>query len=183
MKEYVISDTHFSHYNIIKYCDRPFKDISEMNEHIINSWNSIVTNDDIVYHLGDVGFGNKEVLSDFVHKLNGHKILILGNHDYSRGIGFWEDVGFELAYKCKQIQKNNSTENIILSHYPVQCDDNVLNIHGHIHNIPLDKDRQGKELNKNNHICVSVEMIDYKPIEINKIIRRWRENMKDKSKK
>lgn len=55
---YFIADTHFYHENIIKYCNRPFKNSKQMNEYIVNKWNSVVTKDDIVYHLGDVGFGS-----------------------------------------------------------------------------------------------------------------------------
>lgn len=56
MNIFVTSDTHFNHKNIIKYCNRPFKDVEEMNEAIINNWNNLVTNDDVIYHLGDFGF-------------------------------------------------------------------------------------------------------------------------------
>ena len=66
---YLIADTHFSHGNIIKYCNRPFSDIEEMNNTIINNWNSIDDKDDIVYHLGDFLLGDN--ISDFVSKLNG----------------------------------------------------------------------------------------------------------------
>ncbi len=77
---YFIADTHFNHENIIKYCNRPFKNSKEMNEYIISKWNSVVTKDDIVYHLGDVGFGSTEELKKLVSSLNGTKILIRGNH-------------------------------------------------------------------------------------------------------
>ena len=71
MKLYVTSDTHFNHKNIIEYCDRPFKDIYEMNETIINNWNQVVKEEDIIYHLGDYGFGKKENLQEIFEELNG----------------------------------------------------------------------------------------------------------------
>jgi len=49
---YFIADTHFNHKNIIEYCNRPFKNITEMNEYIIKKWNLVVKENDIVYHLG-----------------------------------------------------------------------------------------------------------------------------------
>jgi len=75
------SDTHFGHANIIRYCDRPFKDVSHMNEAIIERWNSVVSNDDTVYHLGDVALGPWDQWDSVLTRLNGHKILIVGNHD------------------------------------------------------------------------------------------------------
>ena len=91
---YFIADTHFYHENIIKYCNRPLKNSKQMNEYIVNKWNSVVTKDDIVYHLGDVGFGSTDELKELVGRLNGTKILIRGNHDYKRGINGWKKVGF-----------------------------------------------------------------------------------------
>lgn len=91
---YFIADTHFYHENIIKYCNRPFKNSKQMNEYIVNKWNSVVTKDDIVYHLGDVGFGSTDELKELVGRLNGTKILIRGNHDYKRGINGWKKSWF-----------------------------------------------------------------------------------------
>ena len=63
---YFIADTHFNHENIIEYCNRPFKNAKEMSEYIITKWNSVVTQKDIVYHLGDVGFETTEELKELV---------------------------------------------------------------------------------------------------------------------
>jgi len=78
---YFTSDTHFGHTNIIKYCNRPFKDAGEMDRFIITEWNKIVTPDDTVYHMGDVAFTSPERLKHILANLNGYKILVLGNHD------------------------------------------------------------------------------------------------------
>lgn len=73
------ADTHFNHTNIIRYCDRPFDNVHEMNECIIKEWNAVVKPKDIVYHLGDFGFGQDT--EQIFGRLNGTKRLIIGNHD------------------------------------------------------------------------------------------------------
>jgi calcineurin-like phosphoesterase family protein len=80
---FVTSDTHFAHYNIIKYCNRPFSDLIEMHECLIKNWNDIVSPDDLVFHLGDFQMPSDfYILNKIVTRLNGDKILIKGNHDY-----------------------------------------------------------------------------------------------------
>ena len=78
---YFISDTHFNHENIIKYCNRPFKNIKEMNQAIIENWNEVIKEDDVVYHLGDLALGRKEDIYEITSKLKGVKYIIRGNHD------------------------------------------------------------------------------------------------------
>lgn len=75
---YFTADTHFNHKNIIRFCNRPFQDVIEMNEVLIERWNKTVRNEDTIYHLGDVGFG---YINHILDRLNGNKILILGSHD------------------------------------------------------------------------------------------------------
>lgn len=78
---YFTSDLHFSHANIIRYADRPFRDTNHMDEEIIRRWNATVGAEDTVYVLGDVALGPIDKSLPKVARLNGHKICVLGNHD------------------------------------------------------------------------------------------------------
>ena len=60
---YLSGDLHFNHSNIIKYCNRPFKNVEEMNRVIIDNWNALIKFDDTVYHLGDFAFGNRKTIT------------------------------------------------------------------------------------------------------------------------
>ena len=82
---WIVSDTHFGHNNMLKFKDkdnnpiRPgFSTVEEMDEHMIECWNSVVKDGDIVYHLGDVFFDNGHTV---LPRLKGRKRLLLGNHD------------------------------------------------------------------------------------------------------
>ena len=80
---YFTSDHHFGHTNILKYTSRGehFKTAEEMNEHLIQKWNSQVKNNDTVYHLGDFYLGHPDGATEILKKLNGNIHLIKGNHD------------------------------------------------------------------------------------------------------
>lgn len=81
MTRFFISDTHFFHLNILKYANRPFNDINHMNEVLVNNWNSVVSAEDTVYHLGDFALGDKSRWDSVTSRLLGRKVLITGNHD------------------------------------------------------------------------------------------------------
>jgi len=84
MKIFFTSDCHFDHANIIKFCDRPFKNVTHMNEEMIKRWNSVVTSDDLVYHIGDFAWKNQG--KKFEDRLNGTIVHIKGNHDSNNGV-------------------------------------------------------------------------------------------------
>ena len=104
--------------------------------------------------MGDVGFGTTEMLKELVSRLNGTKILLRGNHDFKRGVNGWKEVGFSEVYK-----KRIELENLVLTHAPIEIvEEGKINVFGHIHDKPLDE-----RFNKDNHICVSCDVVDYMP--------------------
>jgi len=76
-----ISDTHWSHGNIIKFSERPYQDVVEMNKALTDNWNEVVKPQDEVYHLGDFAFTSHQSIKNIVFSLNGRKHLVYGNHD------------------------------------------------------------------------------------------------------
>ena len=90
---------------------------------MIYNWNSVVSKDDTIYHLGDVGLGNDEQIKNIIDRLNGNKILILGNHDLRRGIDRWKSLGFSEVYK-----KELRIGKFVLTHRPTKVDEGLINI-------------------------------------------------------
>ena len=78
------ADTHFHHDAVIGFCSRPFADVEEMNQALIDRWNECVGRGDLVYHLGDFAFGTPAQAVEVVRQLNGQKFLVMGNHDRNR---------------------------------------------------------------------------------------------------
>lgn len=152
-----ISDTHFNHEKIIGYCNRPFQTVEEMDEHLIKQWNSVVSKDDLVYHLGDFSLGMQfEEYKKLVGRLNGEIILIYGNHD-RKGKSFLKRVGFKETHKKPLV-----VGNYILSHKPLieeVIPEGFINLHGHIHN-----NGYGDREDTHKNVNLSVEMHDYTPI-------------------
>lgn len=166
-KIWLTSDFHFGHKNIIDYCKRPYKNISEMNSDLIKKYNSCVGKNDICYILGDVSFLNSKSTKQIIKSLNGFKFLIKGNHD-RKSNQYYRELGFCEVYDKPIIIKVNN-QDIILSHEPIK-NSTLINIHGHLHNNLL----IDKYLEKpNNYYCVSIENCEYKPILLNKILSEY----------
>lgn len=119
------SDTHFFHKNIIKYCNRPFKNVYEMNEALIKNWNDKIPEDATVFHLGDVSLtAIPKVLNDLLHRLNGNKYLIIGNHEkdalgkeYVRE--HWKGIYDIAEIYVEDEEITYSKQHIIMCHYPI----------------------------------------------------------------
>ena len=144
------SDTHFGHENIIKFCNRPFKATQEMDEVLVKNWNNVVGPDSIIFHLGDFAFGGSQLWNDILKQLNGHKILIIGNHDIKNlRQGYMRYFDAVLPQAQLQIEERS----VYLNHYPFLCyggsyrkeENAVWQLFGHCHSGPnstgLDSDR------------------------------------------
>ena len=81
MSIYFTSDTHFGHDNVIRYCDRPYKTLSEMDEALVENWNQALRPDDTIYHLGDFTLGKREQAEAYFARLNGRIKVVPGGHD------------------------------------------------------------------------------------------------------
>lgn len=151
MKQFLIADTHISHKQIIEYEARPFTDYHEMNEFLVQCWNSVVSKNDTVYHVGDLYLYKPY---DYIERLNGNIILIRGNHD-DKTTGHYKKLGIKAVFDYFVI------EDCVLTHRPLIWTNNRFNIHGHTHSF---------RENDDSHFCVSVEMINYTPILLEKVL-------------
>ena len=159
MRIWVTSDTHFNHKNIIQYCNRPFENVEIMNEEIIKRWNEVVASDDIVIHCGDFALGPNTDLERLIHSLNGHKILIRGNHDHASA-GRFKAAGFEKVY-----DKPVCIAGYWFMHHPhldIYAANGETNHYyfGHVHEKMCDMD------GRVNAICACVDRTNFYPIEI-----------------
>ena len=176
-KLFVIGDTHFMHHNIIKYTGRD----PEFEKQVIANWNSVVGEDDMVIHLGDLSAGVKgrmQELYDKVNSLNGNRILIRGNHDHFSDGRYINDMGFEAVYEYM------IADDILFVHYPLEItsyskpneikrinfysdlvkQNNIKHVvHGHTH---------GRDTGIPGHFNCSVEQISMCPVELDKLINK-----------
>jgi calcineurin-like phosphoesterase family protein len=137
MKTYFTSDLHLGHANIIKYCNRPFSTVEEMNEQLIANWNGTVGRDDLVYILGDVFFCEAAKARAIMHRLNGMKRLVYGNHDKIIRKEPTIQALFDKILPDLHEESINGTR-VIMCHYPLltwnKAHHGSINLHGHQHN-------------------------------------------------
>lgn len=167
MSIYFIADTHFGDERIIRYENRPFENAAQMESAITYRWNETVCDDDEVFVLGDFSASaSMEENARLLAKLNGHKRLIMGNHDLLSADG-WMQCGFEFASPYPVIYGGFW----LLSHEPLYVNSNMpyANIFGHVHACRTYKDCSEQSF------CVSVERIDYRPVSLEHIRKKTAE--------
>lgn len=158
-KIWITSDTHFNHVNIINYCARPFKDVEEMNNTVIDRWNGLVGKDDIVWHLGDFAMGGAKEMGELRAQLNGKIYLIRGNHDVKPD-NWYRERGFDKVYDRPVIVDKD----VILSHVPLDTNyGHMINFYGHVHNSLEYETITGAGA------CVCMERWEYEPLQFDRL--------------
>ena len=168
---WVTSDLHFNHLNILKYEpeSRPFENVEEMNKILIENWNKVVKHSDTVYVLGDLMMGSLEEGRKCIEQLNGKIVLVRGNHDTSKRLEMYKELGidvhdiFYLPYKGRYF---------IMCHFPIASQEfidmvihdnsEVVNLYGHVHhNAPKGycNGTYHVGVDTNNLIPISIEQI------------------------
>lgn len=145
------ADTHLYHANIIKYCGRPFASVGEMNRTIIENWNAVVSNDDTVYHLGDICFRYPEVIKS----LNGKIWLVRGNHDKGFTDTKLKNNGVHMVSKVP-IEVEVDGVRVLLMHAPINTSKTAsVWLCGHVHE---------KWFSYGRYINVGVDVRGFKPV-------------------
>jgi calcineurin-like phosphoesterase family protein len=166
MQRWVIADLHLDHKNILILAKRPFSSLEEMQDELIRRWNSVVSKDDIVYVLGDYMLSkHKDFLKEKTALLNGRKVLIMGNHDNMKPVDYIEGGFLQATRKPILVEPR-----VILMHEPPEeknIVDGMFYIFGHVHDkmCPADEHKNCK--------CVSVERINYTPINLDILIQNF----------
>ncbi len=167
-RDFFVADLHFGDGNIIRYENRPFASVEEMDAALIKNWNQCVSSEDTVYVLGDFSaYCDEQRDKELLGKLNGIKILIRGNHDIHYSPETWRRLGFCECSQWPIIYQNF----FMLSHEPLYLNKNMpyANIYGHVHGNASYKDVSAQS------ICISVERIGYQPITFEELCNRMKE--------
>ncbi|MBX3313223.1 MAG: metallophosphoesterase [Actinobacteria bacterium] len=143
------ADLHLGHANVIRYCDRPFADVDEMDRALVAGWNAVVADDDEVWVLGDLAMGPLAHSLEVAAELQGRKHLVIGNHDrpfHGKKVDEYEAAGFELHHGTVELVLPGGVV-VHACHFPYVGDSGDLDrhvedrpiddggwlLHGHVH--------------------------------------------------
>lgn len=156
---YFTADEHYGHINILKYCNRSFKDISHMDNEIIKRHNSLVKEKDTVFHLGDFTLKNADIANQYIARLNGKHIFLRGSHDN------WDK---KLPYI---LELKDGGIHIVMCHYAMRVwprsHYGSIQLYGHSH---------GKLEPIGRQYDVGVDNNDFYPVSLEKILKKILKN-------
>lgn len=166
-KLFLTSDTHWGHFNICKYCKRPFQSRGEMDKTLIQNWNSVVPEDGIVVHCGDFMLPHdcdvKEYMK-YMSYLNGRILLLRGNHD--RIPLLTENEKLISVQDMAMVQVDGVK--IFCQHYPAAAFNGDMHAYGHVHTLSdgicYGMDAEAMKAMKKTTYDVGVDQNGYKPI-------------------
>lgn len=181
-KVFFTSDTHLGHFNICKYCHRPFQTRSEMDQTLIANWNSVVPEDGIVVHCGDFMLPHENNIKEYMKymsKLNGRILLLRGNHDII-------DLQLEneklISVQDKAIIVVDGVK-IYAEHYPCAAFNGDYHVYGHVHTLSdglcYGMDAESMKAMKRTTYDVGVDQNGYKPISYWKLCDVIRKQMNE----
>lgn len=162
MTVFFTADQHFGHARIIEMCARPFADIDEMDEALIEAWNAIVQSGDVVWHLGDFAYRSARHPADILGRLNGTKHLVRGNHDSARTR---ELDGWASVQDSAEISEGG--QRLFLSHFPhlewPAYWRGSVHLFGHVH---------GRRAGVGRSCDVGVDSWNYRPVRLSEVLER-----------
>jgi calcineurin-like phosphoesterase family protein len=200
------SDWHIGHQNVLQFDQRPFNDLDHMHESLIRNFNVQVPAHGVTYFLGDMGLGSSGKLKEVIGRLNGTKVLILGNHD--KGSNAMYGAGFDVVLNTASMMI--AQQKVTLSHCPLRGafrestigmhnavlfenwhgenrhhnfslgHEGQFHLHGHIHSGPANK----KARTLGRQMDVGVPANNYRPVGISQveswIVKTLDEEFKDR---
>lgn len=181
---YYTSDLHLGNSNIIGYENRPWKTVDEMDQGLIDRWNSRVKDKDKVYVLGDFCFKGASKAITFLEQLKGEIHLIRGNHDHFMGqLSFqewsqWDSMAMSAQRPSRRIINEgwykhfeDSGREVVLCHFPIMYWDGMddrgsYHLYGHMHSRPNKQHTHPMTFN------VGVDVNDYYPVTLDELLGR-----------
>lgn len=172
MSVFFTSDLHLGHARLVELHRRQFHNVADMNFQIIENWNKVVGDGDLVYVLGDVSFMNGSKTVEALHEMAGNKILVTGNHD--KGMSAYVRNMFVSVHDILEIKvpvvEGQPTQRIVLCHYPLVTWNASAHgswmLHGHCHgNLREDLMPVAKRLD------VGMDCHNFRPISVNEVAR------------
>lgn len=178
MVDYVSSDTHYYHKNVIKYCDRPFSNVDEMNEAMIKAHNQVVSPEDTWHFLGDFAFCGASKHAYILGRLNAKKkIIYCGNHDWNWKPEKLLKLGWDEVH-LKPVDWEYSGVKFKLCHFPYAPYDHLGIETRYVEHRPpreghdwlLCEHTHNNWKTMENQINVGVDNWDFKPLSMDEIV-------------